>query len=133
MEDERSEDVFEVADIIDAKISKVPIICTVVSVTGCVTFTIRLQGQPLYRVRWKGFDDTHDTWEPRENLLTCDAILERFMKTRCPKSVRECINFIIDESQRKAKKTKSKVNKQYVHVSVVCSDVEAGLVPRLPL
>jgi hypothetical protein len=30
------------------------------------------------------------------------------MKTRCPKSVRECIDFIIDESQRKAKKTKTR-------------------------
>jgi hypothetical protein len=34
MEAETNEDVFEVADIVDAKISKVPIICTLASVSS---------------------------------------------------------------------------------------------------
>ena len=76
-----------------------------------IIIMVTLQGQPLYRVRWKGFDDSHDTWEPRENLLTCDAILDGFLKTRCRKSVRECIDFLQDENERKAKKTKAKVDK----------------------
>jgi len=29
----------------------------------------------FYRVRWKGYDVNADTWEPRDNLLSCEDLL----------------------------------------------------------
>eukprot|EP00117_Sycon_ciliatum_P044002 scpid41570/ scgid31790/ M-phase phosphoprotein 8; Two hybrid-associated protein 3 with RanBPM len=40
-------------------------------------------GTLLFRVRWDGFGADDDTWEPRENLLTCDGIVVDFI-TRNP-------------------------------------------------
>ncbi|KAJ8041692.1 Testis-specific chromodomain protein Y 2 [Holothuria leucospilota] len=29
-----------------------------------------------YKIRWKGFDETEDTWEPEENLTHCQELLD---------------------------------------------------------
>jgi len=38
--------------------------------------------QTVFRVRWKGYDETDDTWEPEENLQNAKTLLRRFQKTR---------------------------------------------------
>ena len=35
-------------------------------------------GVPMYKVRWKHYDENYDTWEPLENLENCDDILNEF-------------------------------------------------------
>ena len=39
-------------------------------------------GKYLYKVRWKGCPREDDTWEPEENLLTCDGLLKTFKEDR---------------------------------------------------
>lgn len=35
-----------------------------------------------YKVRWKGYDPSEDTWEPEENLLTCKSLVEEYITRR---------------------------------------------------
>lgn len=35
-----------------------------------------------YKIRWKGFDESEDTWEPEENLTHCYDLLEEYNKGR---------------------------------------------------
>lgn len=34
----------------------------------------------MYKVRWKGYDSGDDTWEPKENLDSCQDLIEEFDK-----------------------------------------------------
>lgn len=34
----------------------------------------------MYKVRWKGYDSADDTWEPKENLDSCQDLIEEFDK-----------------------------------------------------
>ena len=38
----------------------------------------RIDGQPHYLVRWKGYEPSGNTWEPEENLTHCVAKLRQF-------------------------------------------------------
>jgi hypothetical protein len=35
------------------------------------------KGQPYYKIRWAGFSEAHDTWEPASNILD-KVLLEQF-------------------------------------------------------
>ncbi|CAI9612852.1 unnamed protein product [Staurois parvus] len=58
-EPEDEEDVFEVESILDSKIEG---------------------GKVFYRVRWKGYDSSGDTWEPEAHLDDCKEVLLEFRK-----------------------------------------------------
>jgi hypothetical protein len=36
-------------------------------------------GQPLYRVRWTGWDDDEDTWEPASSFDVCPEVLDEYL------------------------------------------------------
>jgi hypothetical protein len=44
-------------------------------VEGIVAFDPRRE---LYRIKWKGYPSSSDTWEPRDNLKGCARLLEAF-------------------------------------------------------
>jgi hypothetical protein len=31
-----------------------------------------------YKIRWHGYGESHDTWEPRSNLLTCESQIRAY-------------------------------------------------------
>jgi hypothetical protein len=38
----------------------------------------RRNGQVQYKVRWHGYDETDDTWEPLSNLTNCPREIQAF-------------------------------------------------------
>ncbi|XP_066289468.1 testis-specific chromodomain protein Y 2-like isoform X4 [Branchiostoma lanceolatum] len=38
------------------------------------------RGRPEYLIRWLGFDEDDDTWEPEKNLMGCEEILEEWKR-----------------------------------------------------
>ncbi|XP_078689866.1 uncharacterized protein LOC144921100 isoform X3 [Branchiostoma floridae x Branchiostoma belcheri] len=38
------------------------------------------RGRPEYLIRWAGFDEDEDTWEPEKNLVGCEEILEEWKR-----------------------------------------------------
>ena len=42
----------------------------------------RVSGKPYYLVKWKGYSDEENTWEPTENLRSCSNLLHQFRQAR---------------------------------------------------
>uniref|UniRef100_H2Z6B5 Chromo domain-containing protein n=1 Tax=Ciona savignyi TaxID=51511 RepID=H2Z6B5_CIOSA len=72
------EDVYEVEKIIDN-----------VVVDGKETF---------YRVRWKGYGPDSDTWEPKENLLSCEDLLNTYIANEAKKNQESNVELVSLES-----------------------------------
>lgn len=43
-------------------------------------------GQPQFLIKWAGFPDSHNSWEPRENILD-DRVFKQYFQT-CPRAKR---------------------------------------------
>ena len=56
-----------------------------------------VNGKISYLIKWKGYDDKDNTWEPIENLYCLDLI-EDFEKTYCNKENENLLDFEINES-----------------------------------
>lgn len=39
-------------------------------------------GKVLFKVRWEGYGSEEDSWEPSDNLLTCQELVDRFWQER---------------------------------------------------
>ena len=37
-----------------------------------------LRGKVHYQVHWKGYSKEHDSWEPEENLVSCDELIKEY-------------------------------------------------------
>ena len=47
-----------------------------------VLFYVYKDGRVIYKVRWEGYGSEEDSWEPSENLLTCQELVERYWVQR---------------------------------------------------
>ena len=47
----------------------------------------RVNGQPFYLVKWKGYDTSENTWEPIANLKGCHQAMQNYWQTsrNCPR------------------------------------------------
>jgi len=48
-----------------------------------------LKGKRLFRIRWKGYDSKHDSWEPEENLGGARVAMDEFLKDTESNSTRK--------------------------------------------
>lgn len=60
-ESDNTDDIYEVERILEAK---------------------KKDGRVIYKVRWEGYGSEEDSWEPSENLLTCQELVERYWVQR---------------------------------------------------
>ncbi|XP_074626287.1 uncharacterized protein LOC141884405 isoform X2 [Acropora palmata] len=58
---ESLDDIYEVERILDAK---------------------RKDGKMYYKVRWEGYESEEDSWEPMENLITCQELVDKYWELR---------------------------------------------------
>lgn len=35
-----------------------------------------------YKVRWEGYQSEEDSWEPMENLITCQELVDKYWELR---------------------------------------------------
>ena len=48
----------------------------------CVLILHCQTGAVLYKVRWRGYTEADDTWEPEENLTGCQGLVAKFIRKR---------------------------------------------------
>lgn len=72
------------------------------------------QGKWVYFVKWEGFDEEHNTWEPFENVEHCRSILDEFEKEYSAKKNKKLsqkpqsqINVLAKSSDTKAKEPRT--------------------------
>lgn len=39
------------------------------------------KGKYMYLVKWEGYNNDHNTWEPEKNLTNCKKILKQFSES----------------------------------------------------
>ena len=43
----------------------------------------RTRGKPYYLIKWRGYTDEENTWEPVTHLTNCRELVHRFVKDKC--------------------------------------------------
>lgn len=56
--------------------------CYKLSQVGKILGKRTRNGKTKYKIRWKGFDESEDTWEPEENLTHCSDLLDDYNNDR---------------------------------------------------
>ena len=54
----------------------------ILSVSRCIDSYLPFQTQGLYFVKWVGWDESNNTWEPKQNLVGCTEKLKEFYLKR---------------------------------------------------
>ena len=66
---------------------------------------IKLKGQMKFLVKWKGYDESHNSWEPWKNLRLVDKLHAYLRKHKMGKIIpKECLNEQTPEPSRHTKK-----------------------------
>ena len=66
---------------------------------------IKLKGQMKFLVKWKGYDESHNSWEPWKNLRLVDKLHAYLRKHTMGKIIpKECLNEQTPEPSRHTKK-----------------------------
>ena len=72
---------------------------------------IKLKGQMQFLVKWKGYDESHNTWEPWTSLRLVDKLHEYLRKHKMGKIIpKECLGEQTPEPSKHAKKRKRAAN-----------------------
>ena len=75
----------------------------------------KLRGKMTFLVKWKGYDNSHNTWEPWKSLRLVDKLHEYLRKQKMEKLIpRECLIQQTPEPSRNAKKRK----RQHLRVTI---------------
>uniref|UniRef100_A0A2M4A912 Putative histone-lysine n-methyltransferase n=1 Tax=Anopheles triannulatus TaxID=58253 RepID=A0A2M4A912_9DIPT len=94
-----------------------------------------VQSDPYFLIKWKGYDASHDTWEPLEHLRSCNMLndflekqldLVRDVVTEIEKEIEECDEYLqVLRSHQSGLKTVYEIFTEYEQYdwSQVCADL----------
>lgn len=57
-----------------------------------------MNGEDHYKVKWKGFTEDHNTWEPASSLAGCRALINKFyekVQTQLPEKITGKVSYQI--------------------------------------
>lgn len=92
-------------------------------VEKCVDKRI-VKGKTQYLIKWKGFDDTDNTWEPIENL-ECSELISEYEETLKKKNGKESKEKEVTKEEKKRKISTEKTETQTLKKPKTTHEVKA--------